>query len=69
MPVTRHRSTEELLLGLAIGLDAEHKARTGHEWTNRYINPCCDCCMWLRVIFDELERREYHDRLRAAAEA
>jgi hypothetical protein len=52
------KSTDDLLRGLGIALAHEHLRRVGHEWHRRLLNPCCECCMYLRMLFAELEARE-----------
>lgn len=53
------KHTDHLLLGLAIGLEVEHKARTHHDRRRFEHRVGCDVCMWLNVVMDELEARQY----------
>lgn len=53
------RTDNDLLMGLGCALANEHLSRTGHDWQRRRLNPCCECCMYLRILFDELEQRVY----------
>lgn len=55
----RRRGNDELILGLALALEHEHAARTGHPVERRLLNSTCTCCMWLRVVVDEMEARQY----------
>lgn len=50
---------DELLLGLAIGLEAEHVARTRHDRSRFEHRVGCNTCLWLNVVMTELEARQY----------
>jgi hypothetical protein len=57
-------STDEYLLQLAMGLEAEHRERTGHRYDRRLEGfeialITCPTCIRLEKLFGESERRSY----------
>lgn len=58
----------DLEFTLALALDAEHKARTGHDSASMAAlrSMCCDVCMNLRHYWRERERME-NEAMEAAA--
>ena len=66
------KSNDELLMGLALALDHEHRGRTGHDYTRRrHAGPLyrCACCDWLKIVTDELAERHYRALAQEQAES